>query len=61
MKDQFKRNTEMAWVTCGYSGGDGWNCPGYGHTKRRTEGRKKIRRRARCRLKEDLRRELYEN
>ena len=38
--------------------GDGWNAFGHGHTKKRTKGRKKIRRAARQELKHDLRRLL---
>lgn len=35
--------------------GDGWNAFGYGHTQKRANGRKKIRRAARHELKHDLR------
>lgn len=39
----------------GISCGDGWNAFGYGHTQKRTKGRKKIRRSARYALKHELR------
>lgn len=59
MKDAFRRATTKDWFA-GISCGDGWNASGYGHTKKRTNGRKKIRRQARSKLKSDLRKELLE-
>lgn len=38
----------------GISCGDGWNSNNYGHTKRRTKGRQKLRKAARARLKRVL-------
>ena len=35
-------------------GGDGWNCKGYGHTKRQRQGRKKLTRKARHAAKANI-------
>lgn len=56
MCDAFKQKT-MKDFWWGVSVGDGWNAWGYGHTKRRTLGRKKINRAARHRLKAELHRD----
>ena len=57
MADLFKQHkTKDYWN--GVSCGDGWNSDNYGHTKRRTKGRKKLNRKARKRLKAQLRKEL---
>lgn len=42
----------------GISCGDGWNSYDHGHVKRRTRGRKKIRKIARAKLKRELRKEI---
>ena len=49
-----RMKTVRNWYS-GVSCGDGWNAYGYGHTQRRTKGRKKIRRAARHELKRELR------
>lgn len=38
-----------------YPCGDGWNAGGYGHTKRQHEGRKKLTRKARRKVKTSIR------
>jgi hypothetical protein len=59
MADMFKKSSQKDFWH-GVSCGDGWNSWDYGHTKRRTEGRKKIKRKARNKLKQDLRKEIDE-
>lgn len=59
MADKFKTCTMDEW-SAAVSCGDGWNAYGYGHTKRRTEGRKRIKRAARHKLKQELRRTINE-
>ena len=57
MKDMFHRVTIKDWWWA-IGPGDGWNSWNYGHTKRRNLGRKRIRRSARHRLKDELRKEI---
>lgn len=59
MADMFKTNTMKEW-SAGVEGGDGWNAWGADHTQKRHEGRKRIKRAARHRLKQQLRREINE-
>lgn len=59
MADMFKTSTMKEWsaaIECG----DGWNAWGGGHTKKRNEGRKRIKRAARHKMKQELRREINE-
>ena len=59
MKDSFKAASMREWKN-GISCGDGWNSIVWGHTKRRTQGRKKIHRAARLSLKKQLRKDINE-
>lgn len=56
MADMFKKGTRKLW---GNEWGDDWNVP-CGHSKRRTEGRRRIKRSTRRRLKQELRKSIYE-
>lgn len=59
MADRFKTCTMNEWsaaIDCG----DGWNAYGCRHTKKRNEGRKRIKRAARHKLKQELRRTINE-
>lgn len=59
MRDSFKKATMKEWKN-GISCGDGWNSIVWGHTKKRTNGRKKIHRAARHALKQQLRHDINE-
>lgn len=59
MVDSFKVNTMKEW-SAGVECGDGWNAWGAEHTQKRHEGRKRIKRAARHRMKQQLRREINE-
>jgi len=55
MSDMFKKATRKGW---GDEWGDDWNVP-CGHSKRRNEGRKRIKRAPRRNLKQELRKEIW--
>lgn len=59
MADMFKKHTMNEW-SAGVDCGDGWNAWGGGHVKKRNESRQRIKRAARHRLKQELRRTINE-
>lgn len=59
MADMFKTSTMKEW-SAGVDCGDGWNAWGWKRSQKRHEGRKRIKRAARHRLKQELRREINE-
>jgi len=59
MADQFKAHTMKEW-SAAIEGGDGWNAYGCKRSTKRHEGRKRIKRAARHRLKQELRRTINE-